>query len=205
MFADAPATEWTRARGIIASQAVKAGIDHARAEDMAQHAMLSILKRTKPYRKQVDGPAHAAWGMVGLAKRRGWIVLDPDANRANYRQTKGVQADADAHVVNVAQGRSITPSPAAMAEDADRLGVPVDRIHAAHGIGPGALSEPGHTPSVYGSGPATPTPVTGCRFARLATDPNMDATLAARTGPVWREGEDLTHYRAQLAEYYAGR
>jgi hypothetical protein len=205
MFADAPTADWSRARGIVASQAIRAGIDHARADDMAQTAMLNIIKRTKPYRAPVEGPAHAAWIMVRFAQRQGWIVLDPDANRANYRQTKGVQADADAHVVNVAQGRSITPSPAIMADDAERLGIPVDRIHAAHGIGPGALSEPGHTPSVYGSGPATPTPVTGCRFARLATDPNMDATLAARSGPVWREGEDLTHYRAQLAEYYASR
>jgi hypothetical protein len=205
MFADAPATEWTRARGIIASQARKAGIDHARADDMAQHAMLSILKRTKPYRVPVEGPAHAAWIMVRFAQRQGWHTLDHAAMASRKRARHGIQADADAHVVSVAQGRSITPSPADMADDADRLGVPVDRIHAAHGIGPGALSEPGHTPSVYGSGPATPAPVTGCRFAMLATDPNMDATLAARSGPVWREGEDLTHYRAQLAEYYASR
>jgi hypothetical protein len=205
MFADAPAAEWTRARGIVASQAIKAGIDHARAEDMAQNAMLAILKRTKPYRMPVDGPSHAAWLLVRFAQRQGWLSLDPAANSRNKRTTQGLQAEADAHVVNVALGRSTTPSPADMADDADRLGVPVDRIHAANGIGPGALAEPGHSPSVYGSGPATPTPVTGARFARLATDPNMDATLAARTGPVWREGADLDHYRAQLAEHYASR
>jgi hypothetical protein len=205
MFADFPAADWTLARGIIASQAVRAGIDHARADDMAQTAMLAILKRTKPYRVPVEGPAHAARIMARFAQRQGWHTLDHAARASRQRASRGLQAEADAHVVNVALGRSTTPSPADMADDADRLGVPVDRIHAAHGIGPGALAEPGHTPSVYGSGPATPTPVAGARFARLATDPNMDATLAARSGPVWREGADLTHYRDQLAEYYAGR
>jgi hypothetical protein len=150
------------------------------------------------WRDQPQSVKHAALILRKAARRLGWAMFDPEAKRARDRKQDMVRPVMD-------RGNMTTPSPDEMAMIAERFYIPVDRIHAAHGIGPGALAEPGHTPSVYGSGPATPTPVAGARFARLATDPNMDATLAARTGPVWREGPDLDHYRDQLAEYYASR
>jgi hypothetical protein len=193
MFENATAADWTRARDIIYRTALRDTGDAARADDLAQQAMMTII--TRRWKAPPESPTHAAFILRKQARRMGWHTLDPSAANALRRKS------GPAPVID----RGTMPPPDAMAMAAERHGIPVDRVHAAHGIGPGALAEPGHTPSVYGSGPATPTPVAGARFARLATDPNLDATLAARSGPVWREGADLTHYRDQLAEYYAGR
>lgn len=171
------------------------------ADEVAQSAMLHIL--TKVYRTQPESIRHAACMVAKAGRLYGWHRYTPGANAARQRAQKGNRSTdaAQAHTIAVAIGRSVTPSPADMAEHAERLRVPVYRIHEANGIGPGALAEPGHTPSVYGSGPATPAPVTGCRGVHLETDPNPDATVAAQmSGPAFRA--DVDAYRAQLAAYY---
>ena len=179
------------------------------ADEVAQSAMLHIL--TKAYRTQPESIRHAACMVAKAGRLYGWHRYTPGANAARRRAQKGdISTDAaKAHTVAVAIGRSVTPSPAEMAEQAERLMVPVYRVHESNGIGPGALAEPGHTPSVYGSGPATPPPVTGARLSRLETDPNAERTLQAThpayNPPQWRTGADLDHYRAQLAEYYGPR
>ena len=201
-FPNATPDEWTAAHRMIAAAARRDGYDHvtmasaSTADDIASEVVLRIMSIR--WRDQPQSVKHAALILRKAARRLGWAMFDPEAKRARDRKQDMVRPVMD-------RGNMTTPSPDEMAMIAERFYIPVDRIHAAHGIGPGALAEPGHTPSVYGSGPATPTPVAGARFARLATDPNLDATLAARSGPAWREGPDLDHYRAQLAEYYAGR
>lgn len=204
-FPNATAAEWTAAISVIAAGARRAGYCAADADDMAQNAMLAIMRR-KFARGMPTGPEHAARILRRQAQRLGWIMFSPAADNAR-RRTQARKAEGEAHTIAVAIGRSITPSPASMAEQAERLAVPVYRVHEANGIGPGALAEPGHTPSVYGSGPATPTPVAGVRLSRLETDPNSERTLAAthpaNNPPQWREMDD--DYRQALATYYAGR
>lgn len=179
------------------------------ADEVAQAAMLHIL--TKAYRTQPESIRHAACMVAKAGRLYGWHRYTPGANAARRRAQKGDHSTnaAKAHAVTVAIGRSVTPSPAEMAEQAERLRVPVYRVHESNGIGPGALAEPGHTPSVYGSGPATPTPVAGARLSRLETDPNAERTLQAthpgNNPPQWRTEADLDHYRDQLAEYYGPR
>jgi len=206
-FPNATAEDWARARGIIFAGARRAGYDAAAADDMAQNAMLAIMGRN--YRHGMpEGPVHAACILRRQARRLGWHTLNPQTANER-RRSQDRRQDREAHVVAVAIGRSVTPSPASMAEHAERLRVPVYRVHEANGIGPGALAEPGHTPSVYGSGPATPTPVAGSRLSRLETDPNpvrtLQATHPACNPPQWRTGADLDHYRDQLAQYYGPR
>lgn len=207
-FPNATADDWNHARGILAKAARAAGYDHSTAEDLAQEAVFRIL--TIRWATQPESVGHAALIMRSAARRRGWAMFDRTSAAAAERRRRDEQADREGRPrpprpIRDRSG-SITPSPADMAEHAERLNVPVYRVHEANGIGPGALAEPGHTPSVYGSGPATPTPVTGSRLSRLETDPNHERTLAAThpasNPPQWRTGPDLDHYRDQLAEYY---
>jgi hypothetical protein len=69
------------------------------------------------------------------------------------------------------------PSPAAMAAAAEAKGFPVDRIHAAYGIGPQSLHEAGWTPTVKEQ---TTSPATLTRCPVGDTDPNPASRLAAR-------------------------
>ncbi len=192
MFATATAADWSRARDILYRTALRDTGDASRADDLAQQGMVTILARR--WKAPPESPAHAAFILRKQARRLGWHTLDPAAARALRRKDGRPKPVID---------RGHSPSPATMAEQAERLGVPVDRVHAANGIGPGALAEPGHAPSVFGSGPATPPPVAGLRGLHLFTDPNASRTLERThrsVPPTWRTGEDLEAYRAQLRE-----
>lgn len=197
MFTNATPADWTRARGILFNGARRAGVDPATADDMAQNGMMAMLRRK--WKTPPEGPVHAARILRKQAQRLGWWTLLPDAVNAARRKAT---AAAEAQTVAVAQGRSVTPSPATMAEDAERLGVPVERVHAAHGIGPGALAEPGMTPSVVGERPAFAYPAPR-PWLRLQTDPNPAATLERTHRDAYRldylTGQALDDYRAALA------
>ncbi len=208
-FPNATPADWNYARGILAKAARAAGYDHSTADDLASEAVLRIL--TIRWTTQPESVRHAALIMRSAARRRGWAMFDRTSAAAAERRRRDEKADREGRPrpprpIRDRSG-SITPSPADMAEQAERCRVPVYRVHEAHGIGPGALAEPGHTPSVYGSGPATPSPVAGSRLSRLETDPNAERTLAAthpaHNPPQWREMDD--DYRQALATYYAGR
>lgn len=204
-FPNATAEDWTHAAALIAAGACRAGYCQADADDMAQHAMLSIMKRTYT-RGMPESPAHAARIIRRGCQRYGWHILRPADNLARQRRPEIVEG-AEVYRKAVHNTRAASPCPATMAEEAERTGQTLRRVQEAYGIGPGALAEPGHTPSVYGSGPATPTPVAGSRLSRLETDPNPERTLAAthpgNNPPQWREMDD--DYRQALATYYAGR
>lgn len=196
-FSNATPAEWQSAHRMIAAAARKAGYDAFRADDIASTAVMAII--TSEWRHgQPENVLHAAAIMRQRGRRYGWIRFD-DIGRADYRRSKiAPQPLTD---------RGYTPSPSEMAERAERHRVPVRRVHESYGIGPGALAEPGTTPSVYAAGPATPPPTAGARLWKLETDPNPERTLQAThpatNPPQWREVDD--EYRQALAEYYAGR
>lgn len=205
-FPTATAAEWSHARGVIYHAALRSGIAAAQADDYAQQGMLVILRRR--FRTPVEGPVHAARIIAKGCRRLGWAMLSPQSNAARMRNADRQAAGMEGVKV-AAISRSVTPSPAAMAEQAERLRVSVDRVHEAYGVGGYAMAEPNTTPSVYAAGPATLPPVEGSRLWKLETDPNaertLEATHPAANPPVWREGADLEQYRQALAEYYAGR
>lgn len=196
-FTDAPANDWQTAHNMIAAAARQAGYDHSRADDIAAVACGKILTSTWKHGTP-ESVIHAAAIMRARGRRYGWIRFDTLGMQDCRRSKIEPQPPVD---------RGHTPSPADMAEKAERYGIPVYRVHEANGIGPGALAEPGHSPSVYGSAPATPSPTAGVRLSRLETDPNPERTLQAThpaaNPPQWREMD--AEYRQALAEYYAGR
>lgn len=205
-FPNATPAEWKHARGVVYYAALRSGIDANEADDLAQQAMLVILRRR--FRTPVEGPVHAARIIAKGARRLGWHTLQP--SRANSLRRSATRAEEGMQqVIGNAIARSVTPSPADMAEQAERRGVSVHRVHEAYGVGGYALAEPNTTPSVYAAGPATLPPVEGSRLWKLETDPNPERTLAAThpaaNPPQWRTGADLDHYREQMAAYYGPR
>lgn len=201
-FQNATAAEWAAAHRMLAGAARASGYEHHTAEDLAAEAVLRIL--TVRWTTPPESVRHAAVILRNAARRRGWAMFDRTAAAAAERRRRDEKADAEGRprpprpVMD--RSGSITPSPADMAEHAEHHGIPVYRVHEAHGIGPGALAEPGQTPSVYGSGPATPPPVTGCRWVHIETDPNAERTLAQRQPLQYLEGYSLADYRQRLAE-----
>jgi len=199
-FPNATPDEWSDAHRMITASARRDGYDHvtmasaSTAEDVASEVILRIMSIR--WKTQPESVKHAALILRKAARKHGWAMFDPEAKRARDRKQDMVRPVMD-------RGNMHSPSPADMAEQAERFRVPVDRVHAANGIGPGALAEPGHAPSVYGSGPATPPPVAGVRGLHLYVDPNAARTLERThrsVPPTWRTGEDLDAYREQLRE-----
>ena len=166
-FENATAAEWNDAHRIIRGAAVAHGIPFADAEDMAQEAARTIL--TRRFRIMPENPVHAARVLVRGAKRFGFWSLMPNPSKPQrMREVDNLRP--------VREG-GYDPSPAQIAETAERHGITLAVAMARAGYGPQELAEP--ISAVSGSGIGYTPPREGCPGLHLATDPNPASRAAA--------------------------
>lgn len=177
MPATATPAEWQTLAAMIAAAARRDGITAADADDIAQDVI------TRHWEGRFAAKCENTQGIYAVARsvarRAGtWAALDGmqdrDRSRAvRARRTEGYQFPRSETLDRTGD----YPSPAAMAAAAEATGFPVDRIHAAYGIGPQSLHEAGWTPTVTEQ-TTTPEPLPRCPAGE--TDPNPASRLAAR-------------------------
>jgi hypothetical protein len=201
-FPNATPADWTDAHAIVKRAALRAGFDDQAAADMAQNAMLALVKRKEDGR--FTGPRHFAFSVVRFCRRQGWNMI---RDRRASRPLDSLRA--------VSRRGGMPMDPAWLAERAETLtrtdrqkaerrhGCRVlDVIHAAAGVGPMAMHEQGTTPAIHGTGYVDPPRTRGIP----ATEGDGSAIRTApRTDPQPLTGEALVIYRERLAEYYATR
>lgn len=171
---NASPADWLRFAQTVTRAAERSGMTRADAEDIAQDLSLRIVEGRFAQNAESLGGAFAM--ARAIARRAGtWAALgrqtQTDARRAKKSKDGRYQ-------VAVRDASTAFPSPADMAAQAESRYIPVDRVHAAYGIGPTALAEPGTTPSVCGSGPGwtMPEPIPADRYP---TDPNPLSRIVA--------------------------
>lgn len=177
MPANATPAEWQTLAARIAAAALRGGISAADADDIAQDVIARHLEGR--FAGRCENTQHIYAVARSVARRAGtWAALDGmqdrDRQRASLaRRTDGYQFPRS----DTLDRTGAYPSPAAMAAAAEAQGFPVDRIHAAYGIGPQSLHEAGWTPTVTEQ-TATPEPMPRGRIGE--SDPNPTSRLAAR-------------------------
>jgi hypothetical protein len=177
MPATATPAEWQTLAARIAAAARRDGIPAADADDIAQDIIARHLEGRFAGRCENTQGVFAVARSV--ARRAGtWAVLDGMQHRDRMRGSRARQAEGYQFPRSETLDRTgAYPSPAAMAAAAEAKGFPVDRIHAAYGIGPQSLHEAGWTPTVKEQ---TTSPATLTRCPVGDTDPNPASRLAAR-------------------------
>lgn len=172
---NASPADWTRFTQAITRAAERSGLTHADSQDIAQDIAARIVEGR--FAKQAESLRQAFGLARTIARRAGtWLALTAAGDRERKRHAKAKQQPG--WLAPAVTDRSTFPSPADMAAAAEAKCFPVDRIHAAYGIGPTALQEPGTTPSVCGSGPGwtMPEPIPADRYP---TDPNPISRIVA--------------------------
>jgi len=166
-YPNATDAEWNEAYRIIRGSALANGIGNADAEDMAQEATRTIM--TRRFRIAPENPVHAARVLVRGAKRFGfWSIMPNPSKPQRQRELDSLRPVREA---------GYDPSPAQIAETAERHGIPLEVAMARAGYGPQELAEP--TSAVSGSGIGYTPPQEGCPGLHLATDPNPSSRTAA--------------------------
>lgn len=185
-FPRATEDQWDKARRIVHRAAVRAGYDHATADDMAQNAMLTI--RGRRYRgTSPRTPEVAAARLVRGCRIRTWRdVMDLEHARRTRPEWSEHERAAHMQTMAIYRARSATLTPDEIVARAEAWGPAiraaavrmagadglVDAVLASQGIGPhAALHEHGHTPSVYGVGQPQRPPRQGCPGLHTACDP----------------------------------
>lgn len=171
---NASPADWTRFTQTVTRAAERSGMTRADAEDIAQDIAARIVEGRLAQQAENLGQAYAM--ARAIARRAGtWLALGNQTNRDRRRAKRGQDGR---YKIPVRDASAAFPSPADMAAQAETRYIPVDRVHAAYGIGPSALHEPGTTPSVCGSGPGwtMPEPIPADRYP---TDPNPLSRIVA--------------------------
>lgn len=170
------AEQWQTLTDRLTNAAHRSGIPYADAQDIAQDiAARHLAGKFAAGAESLDAVLRIA---RAIARRAGtWAALGDQTNRDRARHMR--EKKRPGYAAPVRDASTAYPSPVAMAEAAERQGIPVHRVHEVYGIGPTALHEPGTTPDVIGSGPAwtMPDPIPADRYP---TDPNPASRLAAR-------------------------